>query len=551
MQNNLPDDDLKWYNNIVGLKKSKQAHTFSEEQVQEYIKCFSDPLYFIETYVKIVSIDHGPVLFKLYPYQKRIIEAIHNNTRIISKISRQNGKSTTVAAYICWFVLFNDYKNATILANKLDVAKEIFGRVQFAIENLPSWLQQGVIEWNKKSFVLENGSSVFAAATSPSAVRGRTCSLLFLDEFAHLTPNLADDFMKSVFPTLSSSNQSKMAIVSTPKGLNHFYKIWTDSENGLNTFIRVEGHWSENPNRDDKWAKQQLEELGKIGYAQEVEVKFIGSSYTLVSGDTLARLVYKVPEYESTNFEIFTKPEPNHSYVVTVDTSRGRGLDYSAFSVIDVSKIPYEVVATYKDNEISTLEYPHLIFNTARQYNEAYILIENNDLGEEVANILWHDYEYENIYFSSPKGLSEIQGVPGVRTTKKVKGLGCSVLKDLIEQDQLILNSYKIIQELSHFVLKNKSYEADDKIINDDLMSTLWLFAWLSKQEEFKAVTNIDIRAILAEQRSKFIDDQMTPFAFYDNGTETVEVENPDREFYRYNMPNLSDDQKSLLSWNS
>ena len=503
------------YNNNRNLKAAGVKVSFTQEQVQEYVKCSRDPLYFISNYAKIVSLDEGVVNFNPFPYQERIIETIHSSKNTLGKLFRQAGKSTIVAAYFAWYVLFNDNKTAVILANKQAIAIEIFGRVQFIIENLPQWLQQGVVEWNKKSLALENGSRCIAAATSASAVRGMSVNLLLLDEFAHLHPNLAEEFIASVFPTLSSSETSKLVIISTPNGLNHYYKLWAEAQNGNNDFVTVDGRWQENPKRSLEWAESQRKKLGEVKYRQEIECTFEGSSYTLVDGAKLSTLPLATPIYEKDGYEVFKKPQKDRNYVVTVDVSRGRHHDYSAFSITDVSEMPYEVVATYKNNEITTLEFPHLIYNTARQYNDAFILVEINDLGEEVSNTIWYEYEYEHLYFTKGSELTQIRGYPGVRSTTKVKGLGCSVLKELIEKDQLILNSYRIVEELGLFVMHRKSYATQDPAVNDDLCTTLWLLAWLTKQDVFQEVTNIHLRSILTEKKQEYIDSTMTPFGFY------------------------------------
>ena len=538
---------MQFYNNNQNLKAAGVPVEFTEEQVKEYVKCSKDPIYFIENYAKIVSLDKGVIPFKLYPYQKRIIEAIHTNKDTLGKLFRQAGKSTIVAAYFAWYIEFNDNKTAAILGNKQAVAVEIFSRVQFIIENLPKWLQQGVIEWNKKSLVLENGSRCIAAATSASAVRGFSINMLLLDEFAHLKPNLAEEFIASVFPTLSSSETSKLIIISTPNGLNHYHKLWVEAENGRNDFKTVEGHWSEV--RSQEWADNQRKKLNDdVKFRQEIECSFEGSSYTLVDGAKLAQLALGVPIYEKDGLEVFSKPEAGKSYTITVDVSRGRHHDYSAFSVVDVTQMPYKVVATYKNNEISTLEFPHLIYNTAREYNNAFILVEVNDLGEEVSNILWYEYEYENLYFTSGNSLSQGRGYPGVRTTTKVKGLGCSVLKELIEKDQLDIQSHKIVQELGLFVMHRKSYATSDANVNDDLCTTLWLFAWLTKQDIFQQVTNNNLREILTQKKQDYIDSTMTPFGFYQDNKPADEISSrtlPSKENPYY----LSEDQIELLNF--
>lgn len=537
------------YNANKNLKAANVAIGFSQEQLKEYVKCAQDPLYFIRTYAKIISLDDGVVQFDPFPYQQRIIDTIHKNKNTLGKLFRQAGKSTIVAAYFAWYVLFNDNKTAVILANKQAIAIEIFGRVQFIIESLPHWLQQGVVEWNKKSLVLENGSRCIAAATSASAVRGMSVNLLLLDEFAHLKPNLADEFIASVFPTISSSETSKLIIISTPNGLNHYHKLWVESKNRNNDFATVEGRWQENPKRTQAWADEQRKKLGEVKYRQEIECTFEGSSYTLVDGAKLATLPLASCLFEKDGLEVFDHPEKDRSYVITVDVSRGRHRDFSAFSVVDVSSMPYKVVSTYKNNEISTLEYPHLIYNTARQYNDAFVLVEINDLGEEVSNTIWHEYEYENLYFTQGNELSQTRGYPGVRTTAKVKSLGCSVLKELIEKDQLIVNSHRIIEELGLFVIYRKSYASQDPLINDDLCTTLWLLAWLTKQDIFQEVTNIHLRTVLTEKKQQYIDSTLTPFGFYQNGKpeNSISVAEANRKLPDKNAYSLTEDQIELL----
>ena len=535
------------YKSNLNLKAAGVQIQFTPEQVKEYIKCADDPIYFIENYAKIVSLDKGIVPFKLYPYQRRIVVSFHENRKIIAKIGRQLGKSAVIAAYFAWYVLFNDNKTAVILGNKQSTAVEIFGRVQFVIENLPQWLQQGVMEWNKKSLLLENGSRCMAAATSASAVRGFSVNMLLIDEFAFLGTALANEFIASVFPTISSSKTSKIAIISTPNGLNHYYKLWIDAESNTNGFIPINGHWTEHPDRDQAWADEQRSQLGEVRYNQEVEAQFLGSSYTLIDGVKLGNLVFDHPIYQNNNLELFEKPKENHSYVITVDVSRGKHQDYSAFAIFDITSMPYKVVGTFKDNSISTLEYPHLIYNTAMEYNKAFVLIEVNDLGEEVSNIIHYEYEYENLYFTNGDKLTQAKGYPGVRTTKKVKGLGCSVLKELIEKDQLIVTSYRIIEELGLFVLSKKSYASEDPLVNDDLCTCLWLFAWLSKQSIFQELTDNDLRKKLTEANQRKIDESMTPFGFYLDGKPAVLEDStklPDGMFYQ-----LTEDQRELLNF--
>lgn len=513
----------KFYKNNQSLKAAGAVTEFNIFQIEEYKKCAADPIYFLENYAKIVSLDSGVVNFIPFSYQKRFIKAMHENRLTVGLMGRQLGKSTVVGGYIAWYVLFNNNKRAAILANKQIIAQEIFSRVKFIIENLPLWLQKGIEKWNETSLKMDNGSTCFCAATSPSAVRGMSINFLMLDEFGFLSSKLADAFISSVFPTISASKESKMVIVSTPNGLNHFYKIWNDAETGVNDFVPVKANWRENPNRDDAWAAKELASLGPVRYAQEVEVNFAGSSKTLVSGTKLSELSLSNPVSTVDKMNFYFTPEKDHSYAITVDTSRGQHLDYSAMVVFDISELPYKIVATFKDNQISPETYPYLIYTIAKKYNSAHVLIEINDLGEMVASNLFYEFEYENVYFTYRDELNEGRGYPGVRTTKKVKSIGCSTLKSLIEQDQLLINAHEIIQELGVFVQKGASYAAEDENINDDLTTCLWLFAWLTKQALFSELTNVNIRSILAKKNEAHIEENMMPFGLMDDGQDEYE----------------------------
>lgn len=453
------------------LKQIGEHVEYTQFQIDEYAKCSVDPIYFLENYAKIVSLDDGIVPFKLFPYQEKMIKSFNESRFSLCKLFRQSGKSSTVAGYMAWYALFNDNKNSVILANKMATAKEIFSRVQFIIESCPKWLQQGIKEWNKTKFELENGSKVSCAATSASAVRGHSINLLALDEYAFLTPSLAEEFNASVFPTISSAESSKMIIVSTPNGMNHFYKLWVEAEQGINKFVPITTHWSDHPKRNQEWADEQRVILGDVKFFQEIECQFSGSSHTLVAGEKIAQLPVKhgteifpnYIEYEAPKRDEFGKVTGN--YVITVDTSRGADLDYSAFTVIDINQIPYKVVARYRNNSIAPLMYPEVIFKVGTRYNNAFVLIETNDLGQQVADILFYDLEYENVYMSIKDKIKEGGGnkkTPGIRTTKRTKSIGCSQLKTLIESDHLEVNDLETISELSTFIRKGTSYAADD-----------------------------------------------------------------------------------------
>lgn len=508
----------EYYNGNKNLKAAGVDINFTAEQLQEYIKCSTDPIYFIKKYVKVVHVDRGTVPFALYGYQERIINAYHKNRKAIVLAPRQMGKTVSTAAYFLWVVLFNPDKNVAILANKAAVAREILSKIQYAYECLPKWMQQGVLEWNKGSIELENRSSIITAATSPNAIRGFACSHLYIDELAFVPHNIAEEFMTSVFPTISSGLTTKIFLSSTPKGMNLFHKMWVEAINGINGFVPVKVTWDENPTRDKAWLADQLKNLGELKFNQEIFCAFNGSSKSLISGAKLGSIATHPPIFEKDLLKVHYKPIEGHSYVCTVDTSRGQHLDYSAFVIFDITELPYKVVATYKNNQISPMTYPFLIMRTCQQYNNCHTLVEINDIGGQVADTLFYEYEYENMYFTYKDELNEGMGYPGIRTTKLVKSIGCSILKDLIENEQLEVMSHDILQELSVFVQKGKSYAAENESINDDLTTCLWLFGWLTKQQLFKDLTDTNIRSIIAKKTEDYINDNMVPFGIIDTG---------------------------------
>ena len=533
-------------NNYLGNENLKAAGVkvnWTPEQLEEYIKCSQDPVYFITNYIKIINLDKGLIDFKMYPFQENMVNKIHNNRFTIAKLPRQSGKSTTVVSYILHYILFNPEVNVAILAHKQEIARELLGKLKVAYEYLPKWLQQGVVEWNKGSVVLENKSKVKASATSSSAIRGGSFNLIFLDEFAYVPPNIADDFYASAYPTISSGTDTKVLIFSTPNGLNMFYKIWTDAEEKRNSFVPISVHWSDLPGRDEKWRKQQISNTSEEQFRVEYECDFIGSTNTLIAATKLKTMAYKTPVSKNDQgLCIYEYPYKDHIYVMTVDTSRGVGFDYHAYIIVDITSIPYKVVATFKNNEMSPMIYPNAIYPIAQKYNDAYILVEINDIGGQVADILYNELEYENMLMSSFRGrkgqtldggFGASQTQLGVRTTKPLKRIGCSLLKSMIEDDKLIISDLNIIQELVTFVAKSTSYEADTGH-NDDLVMCMVLFCWLTTQGYFKDLTNMDIRKTLFEAKLRELEDEVVPFGFIENGLDDTssEVDNQGTAWY-------------------
>jgi hypothetical protein len=510
------------------LKKANVSQEWTKKEVQEYAKCMNDPQYFIENYIMIVSLDEGLVPFKMYDFQKEMVGTFHSNRFTICKLPRQSGKSTTIIAYLLHYVLFNESVNVAILANKAATARDLLGRLQLAYEHLPKWLQQGVMSWNKGSLELENGSKILASSTSASAVRGGSYNIIFLDEFAYVPSNVAEQFFSSVYPTISSGKTTKVMIVSTPHGMNMFYKLWNDAENQRNSYVPIEVHWSEIPGRDENWKAETIKNTSEQQFNTEFECEFLGSIDTLIAARKLRVLSYIPPIQSNAGLDVFEKPLKDHTYVLTADVSRGTSNDYSAFLVFDVSQMPYKVVAKYRDNEIKPLLFPAKIYDVAKAYNQSFVLIEVNDIGEQVASTMQFDLEYDNLIMASMRGragqvlgggFSGGRAQLGVRTTKAVKRIGCSNLKQMIEDDKLIIQDLQIINELSTFIVKGQSFEADSGC-TDDLVACLFIFAWATDQTYFKELTDMDIRQTMMREQQDMLEQDMAPFGFIDNGVD-------------------------------
>lgn len=518
---------VKQYLGNPNLKAAGVSLSFTKEQIEEILKCTEDPVYFINTYCKIVTLDHGLQPFTLYPCQVNKVNVIHKNRKVILMEGRQQGKTTTSAAYILWYTIFQSSKTVAILANKASAAREVLYRYQLMYENLPLWLQQGVTTWNKGDIALENGSIVFTAATSASGIRGKSVNLLYVDETAIIPNTVAEQFFTSVYPTISAGETTKILLSSTPLGYNHFWKFWNDAENGRNGFIPLFIPYWDIPGRDSTWAETQRQLLGELKFNQEVLCNFLGSSLTLIASDTIAQLSPSPIVYTKDGLDIYVPPEKNHTYTIIADTAKGVGGDYSAFTIIDMTTVPYRLVGKYRDNTISPILYPSIIHKVAKEYNEAYVLIELNS-SEQVATILHYDYEYENIVSISRTtkegqvyngGFGGSKSQLGVTTDKKVKRVGCTNFKALVEEKKLLIPDADVISEISTFIQVKDSYKADDGY-NDDLVMTLVLFSWLTTNQYFRELTNVNLRNAMYENKIKAIEDELTPFGFINNGIE-------------------------------
>ena len=508
------------------LKKANTAIEFTQEQILEFMKCKEDPVYFANKYIKIVSLDEGLTQFHPYHFQEKLINNFHNNRFNICKMPRQTGKSTTVVSYLLHYAVFNDSVNIGILANKAATARELLGRLQTAYENLPKWMQQGIIAWNKGSLELENGSKILAASTSASAVRGMSFNILFLDEFAFVPNHVADSFFASVYPTITSGKNTKVIIVSTPHGMNHFYRMWHDAEKGKSEYIPTDVHWSEVPGRDSKWKETTIANTSEAQFKVEFECEFLGSVNTLIAPSKLRTLIYDNPIQRNAGLDVYENPIRDHDYVMTVDVARGVGEDYSAFVCVDITEFPHKIVAKYRNNDIKPMLFPNIIYEIAKNYNSAYILCEVNDIGDQVASILQYDLEYQNLLMCSMRGRAgQIVGQGfsgkktqlGVKMSKTVKKVGSLNLKTLIEEDKVIFNDYEIISELTTFISKHNSFEAEEGC-NDDLAMCLVIYAWLVQMDYFKELTDQDVRKRLYEEQKNQIEQDMAPFGFLNDG---------------------------------
>ena len=522
----------KTYLGNPNLKAANQQQRFTKKQVEEFIRCQDNPVYFIENYLQIVTLDHGLQPFKMFNFQKEMVDTFHSNRFSICKLPRQSGKSTTIIAYLLHYAIFNSNVNIAILANKAAIARDLLGRLQLAYENLPKFIQQGVINWNKGSLELENGSRILAAATSSSAVRGGSYNIIFLDEFAYVPNNIAEQFFSSVYPTISSGKSSKVMIVSTPHGMNMFYKLWNDAQHQRNSYVPIEVHWSEVPGRDEKWKEETIKNTSEAQFRTEFDCEFLGSVDTLINSAKLRVMSHINPETSNAGLDMYEKPSKDKRYVITVDVARGTVNDNSAFVVVDATHIPYKIVAKYKNNEIKPLIFPQIIHKIATAYNQAEILVEVNDIGGQVADTLQYDLEYDNLIMVNQRGRSgQVAGTGfsgkssqlGLRTTKAVKKIGCSNLKAMIEHDKLIIQDFDIIAELSTYILKGKDkYEAEEGS-HDDLVACLVMFAWLSNQTYFKELTDQDIRSRLVDEQQNMLEQDMAPFGFIEDGLQSDE----------------------------
>ena len=505
------------------VKRDGVLQQWTPDLLQEYKKCMNDPIYFVETYVKVISLDDGMVPFILYPYQRRMFEQFQENRFSIVLACRQSGKSISACAYLLWYVLFNPEKTVAILANKGATAREMLNRITLMLENIPFFLQPGSKALNKGSLEFSNNSRILAAATSGSSIRGMSVNLLYLDEFAFV--ERAAEFYTSTYPVISAGKDTKVIVTSTANGIgNQFHKIWEGSVQEINEFKSFRVDWWDVPGRDEKWKEQTISNTSQLQFDQEFGNTFFGTGDTLVNADTLLNLRAKPPKryMEGGLLKIYEEPQKGHDYVMTVDVSKGRGQDYSTFTLIDISVRPFAQVAVYRNNTISPLLFPNIIYKYAKPYNDAYVVVESNDQGTVVCNGLYHDLEYENMHVESSVKANAI----GIEINRKTKRLGCSAIKDILETNRLTINDDNTILEISTFEAKGQSYEASEGN-HDDLMMNLVLFGYFVSTQYFSDMTDINLKQMMFEQKMKEIENDVVPFGFIDDGSAAIQqIEN-------------------------
>jgi len=502
------------------VKRDGVIQAWDEKLVREYALCMKDPAYFASNYCKIISMDQGLVPFELYPYQEKMFEAFNEHRFNIVLACRQSGKSVSACAYLLWFALFHSEKTVAILANKGATAREMLSRVTLMLENIPFFLQPGTKALNKGSLEFSNNSRIIAAATSGSSIRGLSVSLLYLDEFAFV--ERAAEFYTSTYPVISSGTGTKIIVTSTANGIgNTFHKIWEGAVQGINEFNSFRVDWWDVPGRDEDWKKQTISNTSQLQFDQEFGNTFFGTGDTLVNADTLLslRALPYIETLENGDLKVYNKPVKNHEYIMTVDVSKGRGQDYSTFTLIDISDRPFTQVAVYRNNTISPILFPNIIYKYAKSYNNAYVVIESNDQGSVVCNGLYHDLEYENVHVESAVKANAI----GIEITRKTKRLGCSAIKDILENNKLKIVDEDTILEISTFEARGQSYEASDGN-HDDLMMNLVMFGYFVSTQYFSDMTDINLKEMLFKNKMKQIEDDMVPFGFIDDGQAHMEV---------------------------
>lgn len=485
--------DPRFYRGNPGLRSAYCKSDYTLEQIQEIKKCSEDIFYFLNNYCYITTADAEVVLFKPYKFQNKFIKTVEASRKVVLLSARQLGKTTSVAAYALWKILFTESYKILILSNDGAGAKDILDRIKTMYENIPHWLQQGVVECNKSTIELVNKSKVFCSSTTVNAGRGRAVAMVILDEFAAVSKNVADQFMVSVFPTLSSGKKTKIVILSTAKGFNHFHKIYDDATKKKNEFKPLKFDWRAVPTRDKAWEKSERLLLGDK-FEEEHECIFQGASNTLLPASSIRKIDSSItnPICEMNDLKIFEEPIQDKSYIVVVDSAEGVEEDFSVCNVIKINESSYEQVAVYRNNTIKPELYALKVVEIAKKYNNGFVFVELNSIGSLVAHIIADEQYYENMFTTKREKNRQMLKIgrnsdrlPGIKTSTMVKNQGCTSIKNMIDNDTLIIRDRTCFEEFTNFVSKGSSYAAE-KGYTDDIVMTFVLFGWIVLQPLFK-----------------------------------------------------------------
>jgi len=511
----MTDRRNEGYLGNINVKRAGVQQEWSEEEVKEYVKCSQEPAYFIQNYVQIISLDEGLVPFALYNYQEELISHFDENRFSICLACRQSGKSITVCAYLVWYLMFHPEQTVAILANKGATAREMLARITTMLEHIPFFLQPGTKVLNKGSIEFENDSRIIASATSTSSIRGLSVNLLYLDEFAFVEN--AEVFYTGTYPVITSGSKSKVIVTSTANGVgNMFHKLWEGATTDSNEFKNFQVNWYDVPGRDTKWKKQTIANTSELQFEQEFGNSFLGTGRTLIAADCLLGLTSLNPEEMYGQVKVYKRPEENHSYVMTVDVAEGKGLDYSTFSVFDVTDSErFEQVCVMRDNTLSPMLLPDICSKFGKLYNTALIIVENNNQGSMVCNELHYNLEYENMFMTNS---TKADGL-GLRMTKKTKAIGCARLKEIMEEGKLHVPDSITIQEMTTFVSKGVSWEADGGN-HDDMVMNCVLFSWFVSTPLFTDMTEVQLKQMLFAEQQRNIQDSIVPIGIINNNEE-------------------------------
>jgi hypothetical protein len=519
----------QFFQGIRGLRNEGVEVELTPHQVQEIAKCANDSQYFINNYCYIVTLDDGKQKFNTRFYQDDMLDIMAANTRAIFKLPRQSGKSAIVAAFLVWEVIFQDYHSCSILANKEKSAKNILKKVKTIYKSLPIWMQQGIVGWSKLSIELENESYIEASATSASGIRSDSINTLVIDECAWIPKNIWDEFYSSIYPTVSSSRKSKIIMISTPRGMNHFYKFWNDSELKKNVFVHYEISYMDVPTYAEPGFKEQtIQEIGLQKWTQEYECQFLGSSGTLISSYHLQNTLVMQEPAEirfDDKFRIFEMPvthkddpKKNHQYILMCDFGEGVGLDYNTIQVMDITAgPPWKEVAVYEDNEIAPSEMPYVIERIGKFYNTGLVIGETNNIGIGILDDLNYDLEYENIFYGDNDHF-------GIKMTKASKKTGNHRLKSNVEDGNLLVQDEGTISQFSTYVKVRDSYQAEEETDHDDLVTPLVLFSFFMANRIWTE-NWLDQNRLKDDAKISKIEEDLLPAGYVDDGINVTSFE--------------------------